>query len=164
MKQLLQKFGFRDHSDHRDLILAPPQKRLATPRVTVHPRGSGQAGLLFANASGGPLGASGVRRHHLAPLLESLGIAPGGFHSFRHGLATRLFQQGAGAAAVQRLMRHSSIHTTMRYAAVSFDDLVRSSNAGAQPLAASLASAPRCAQPVSNVPDASDLPIGSEGT
>jgi integrase len=84
--------------------------------------------LLFANKHGGVLWTGGVRRNHLQPLLKRLGIAPRGFHAWRHALATEAFRVGAGAAAVQRLLRHGSIAVTLRYSHVQFDDLVRSSD------------------------------------
>jgi integrase len=85
--------------------------------------------LLFANRRGEVLWAGGVRRNHLAPLLKRLGIAPAGFHAWRHALATEAFRAGVGAAAVRQLLRHGNINVTMRYSRVSFDDLVSGSNA-----------------------------------
>jgi integrase len=103
-------------------------------------------GLLFANGAGEPLWSEGVRRNHLTPLLKRLGIAHGGFHAWRHALATEAFRAGVGAAAVRQLLRHGSIAITMKYSHVSFDDLVNGSNAVAQKLrAASVAVSPRCA-------------------
>jgi len=91
--------------------------------------------LLFANRRGAPLWAGGVRANHLHPLLKRLGIAKSGFHAWRHSLASEAFRTGAGAAAVQRLLRHGSINVTLKYSHVEFDDLVRSSDAVAQRLA-----------------------------
>lgn len=88
--------------------------------------------LLVANKQGNPLWAGGVLRNHLQPLLRRLGIAPAGFHAWRHALASEAFRAGAGAAAVKQLLRHGSINTTLKYATVAFDDLVRSSNAVAR--------------------------------
>ena len=38
------------------------------------------------------------------------------FHTFRHGVATKLFAKGAAAPEVMDLLGHSQISTTMRYA------------------------------------------------
>jgi integrase len=103
-----------------------------------------EAGLLFANRRGHPFWASGVRRHHLHRLLKRLAIPAGGFHAWRHGLATEAFRSGAGAAAVRALLRHGNIATTMKYSAVSFDDLVRSSNAVAQRIHSTPEETQRC--------------------
>lgn len=37
------------------------------------------------------------------------------FHGLRHGFATRLAEAGCNAATIKRLMRHSSIQTSMKY-------------------------------------------------
>ena len=47
---------------------------------------------------------------------ENLGInVPTTAHSFRHGFATYLAEQGANPAAIQILLGHESLHTTTRY-------------------------------------------------
>lgn len=47
---------------------------------------------------------------------ERLGInVPTSAHSFRHGFATYLAEQGANPAAIQVLLGHESLHTTTRY-------------------------------------------------
>ena len=45
------------------------------------------------------------------------------FHDNRHTTATRLLRSGANLKAVQKLLRHSTIATTSRYAHVTDDDL-----------------------------------------
>ena len=47
---------------------------------------------------------------------ERLGInVPTSAHSFRHGFATYLAEEGANPAAIQILLGHESLHTTTRY-------------------------------------------------
>ena len=47
---------------------------------------------------------------------EYLGInVPTSAHSFRHGFATYLAEEGANPAAIQVLLGHESLHTTTRY-------------------------------------------------
>ena len=103
-----------------------------------------ELGLLFASKRGRPLWASGVRRRHLATLLRRLGIAPAGFHAWRHALATTAFRAGVGAAAVRQLLRHGSIAVTMRYSRVDFDDLRRGSIAAAAMIESPISESPRC--------------------
>ena len=45
------------------------------------------------------------------------------FHDNRHTAATRLLRSGARLKIVQKLLRHSTIATTARYAHVTIDDL-----------------------------------------
>lgn len=85
--------------------------------------------LLFPSPQGGPLWASGVRRHHLKPLLEELSIPYGGFHAFRHGAATNLFALGASAPTVRQMLRHGDIRTTLRYVHTSDADMRAASDA-----------------------------------
>lgn len=56
---------------------------------------------------------------------KKAGLKTGSFHSLRHGFGTILAQRGARAAEIQRLMRHASIETSMRYVHLDVDDLMR---------------------------------------
>jgi integrase len=129
-----------------------------------------QRQLLFANRQGGPLWAAGVRRNHLVRLLERLGLPPGGFHAWRHALATEAFRAGVGAAAVRQLLRHGNINTTMQYSHVEFDDLVRGSDSVAKLLTVAPEISQQCgadkAAPavISDVSGEHALQVRSEGT
>lgn len=74
-----------------------------------------ERGLLFANAKGAPITSCYVRRDILHPIREKLGIPRGGFHAFRHGVATAMFSAGANPKVVQDQLGHAHIQTTMRY-------------------------------------------------
>lgn len=73
------------------------------------------SGLLFATSEGNPYWADTVRARVMTPLRKRLGIDRGAFHAFRHGHATNLFASGANPRAVQDLMGHADMATTMRY-------------------------------------------------
>ncbi len=83
-------------------------------RVEVAPPGP----WLFPNRWSRQLTGSGVREVFRARVLEA-GIEPKGRrlspHVFRHSLATHLLRKGADPRAVQGVMRHRSLETTMRY-------------------------------------------------
>ncbi len=115
--------------------------------------------LLVANKQGGVLWAGGVLRNHLQPLLRRLGIAPAGFHAWRHALASEAFRAGAGAAAVKQLLRHGSIAVTLKYATVEFDDLVRSSNAVAKLLDAPSEETQKCGESNAENPANNDVSV-----
>src|SRR5215470_1725134 len=70
-------------------------------------------GLLFANRRGRPFSANKLREKKLRPLLVSLGIPLGGFHAFRHGVATTLIDQGASITTVGAQLRHSDPRITL---------------------------------------------------
>jgi integrase len=73
----------------------------------------GKAELLFLNRRGRPFSANKLREKKLHPLLVKLGIARGGFHATRHGVASALIADGVNPATVQKQMRHSDVRTTL---------------------------------------------------
>ena len=70
-------------------------------------------GLLFANRRGRPFSANKLREKKLRPLLGSLGIPLAGFHTFCHGVATTLIDQGASITTVGAQLRHSDPRITL---------------------------------------------------
>jgi integrase len=76
-------------------------------------------GLLFPSPRGGPYHASGVRKHHLTPILRRLGITGRSFHGFRHWLGTTAARHGIPLPAVQRVMRHRDPRSTQVYIEVA---------------------------------------------
>jgi integrase len=92
----------------------PPalETRLKTFLASKRHRQNG-LGLLFANRRGRPFSANKLREQKLRPLLFSLGIALGGFHAFRHGVATALIDRGASITTVGAQLRHSDPRITL---------------------------------------------------
>jgi integrase len=70
-------------------------------------------GLLFANRRGRPYSANKLREHKLHPLLCLLGMPLGGFHGFRHAVATEMIDSGAPITVVQAQLRHSDARITL---------------------------------------------------
>lgn len=77
---------------------------------------------LFAPTRGGRNGSKNNRistnyvQERIATYRKVLGIVvPTSAHSFRHGFATYLAEEGASPAAIQILLGHESLHTTDRY-------------------------------------------------
>lgn len=70
--------------------------------------------LLFASyPAGKPLWANSVLRHTLHPLTDSLNLPRGGFHAFRHEMASLLVSTGANPKVAQAQLGHADIKTTM---------------------------------------------------
>jgi len=84
-------------------------------------------GWIFTNERGGYIRRNMMRRelHHIC---DSVGLRKIGWHTLRHTFASQLAMAGASLKAVQELLGHSSIQTTMRYAHLSpsvLDDTIR---------------------------------------
>jgi len=69
--------------------------------------------LLFANRKLRPYSANKLREKQLRPLLKTLGLPLGGFHGFRHGVATSLIDSGASISTVGAQLRHSDPRITL---------------------------------------------------
>jgi len=72
-------------------------------------------GLLFVSDRGTPYWGTNVRLYRFYPLLQRLGIAHGGLHAFRHGVATTALIAGAAVPTVRDTLGHADIKTTLRY-------------------------------------------------
>lgn len=76
------------------------------------------ASYVFSRADGKPLDQStSIRR--LGRACEKAGLRKVGWHVLRHTFASHLAQSGASLIAVQNLLGHSDIKTTMRYAHIN---------------------------------------------
>jgi integrase len=69
--------------------------------------------LVFASKVGTLLNPSSIYRGVFKPLLDDLKIAPGGFHAFRHQMASLMVSVGANPKVTQKQLRHSNIKTTL---------------------------------------------------
>lgn len=75
-------------------------------------------GYVFAGKDGKPMEQStSIRR--LQRICKQAGIRKIGWHVLRHTFASHLAQSGANLVAVQNLLGHSDIRTTMRYAHIN---------------------------------------------
>lgn len=69
---------------------------------------------VFCNDDGKPL-TPGQIESFLATTCRRAGLRPIGWHVLRHTFASHLAQRGASPKAIQELLGHSEISTTMRY-------------------------------------------------
>jgi len=79
-------------------------------------------GYVFTDANGEPL-KSKYLEEHLKAVCENAGLRKIGWHKLRHTFASRLSSMGVPLNAVQALMGHSNISTTMRYAHLAPSEL-----------------------------------------
>jgi integrase len=72
-------------------------------------------GFVFVNLSGKPFNTDHLERH-LHKLCKQAGLRNIGWHTIRHTFASQLAIRGVPLNAVQALLGHSSVVTTMGYA------------------------------------------------
>lgn len=83
--------------------------------VETKPRGP----ILFPSRSGRPVHIDVIRRVLKATLREVSLNKRVTLHSFRHGFATHLLEDGADIRVIQALLGHSTIQTTAHYTRIS---------------------------------------------
>lgn len=89
------------------------QTRQLAEKLALGPGWSNPLGLVFTTATGAPVDAHNARRD-LQRALRGAGLESARpFHAFRHGLATRLLQQGVPIAVVSAILGHSGIQITV---------------------------------------------------
>jgi len=93
---------------------------LADGRSALRARASGaDAGAVFLNARGAPLGARGLR-FRLDALARAAGLPRGTTpHTLRHSFASHLLDGGADLRVVQELLGHANLATTQVYTHVA---------------------------------------------
>jgi integrase len=82
-------------------------------RLAAQVAGRGPKEWVFATTDGKPLDPDNLAARVLAPACEEAGVAWGGFHTFRHTVASRLFAEGRNIVQVQRWLGHHSPSFTL---------------------------------------------------
>ena len=91
-------------------VISPLAKLLDRHRQA---QGNPQTGFVFRTRNGTALNLSNLARRHIRPKLEEEGIKWRGWHAFRRGLATNLHRLGVPDKAIQAILRHANISTTL---------------------------------------------------
>jgi integrase len=86
--------------------------------------GSPEAGVVFHSGDGLPICVDKVGRRVIRRALETMGLPWYGWHAFRRGLASNLYEIGAQDKVVQRILRHSKPHVTRERYIKVFDRTV----------------------------------------
>lgn len=73
----------------------------------------GDGDWVFQSRNGTPVDPKNAGNRYLRPTVRKLGIALGGWHDFRHTLATQLLKQRHSAKLVSELLGHSDVKTTL---------------------------------------------------
>jgi len=74
--------------------------------------GNPEAGVVFHSGDGLPICVDKLGRRVIRRALQATGLPWYGWHAFRRGLASNLYEIGAQDKVVQRILRHSKPHVT----------------------------------------------------
>jgi integrase len=86
--------------------------------------GDRQSGVMFHSGAGQHMDFDKLARQVVRPIVESLNIDWYGWHGFRRGIASNLYELGADEKIVQRVLRHAKSHVTKDRYIKAFDPAV----------------------------------------
>ena len=98
-------------SSHAPIPVLPILKRALEEHKA---RNSGD-GYIFHGDTGRPLVLANLVRREIRPALKAVGLRWKGWHGFRRGLATTLYQLGSPGKIIQSVLRHAHLNTTMAF-------------------------------------------------
>jgi integrase len=83
-----------------------------------------KTGVMFHNGNGERLDTDKLAQHVIRPAVEAIGLTWYGWHGFRRGIASNLYELGANDKIVQRILRHANPHVTKERYIKAFDPAV----------------------------------------
>ncbi len=86
--------------------------------------GDPQTGVMFHSGAGQHMDFDKLAARVVRPVVESLKIDWYGWHGFRRGIASNLYELGADEKIVQRVLRHAKSHVTKDRYIKAFDPAV----------------------------------------
>ena len=86
--------------------------------------GNPPAGVMFHSGAGKPMALSRLGRDIIRPAVEAIRLEWYGWHGFRRGVASNLYELGANDKVVQRILRHAKPHVTKERYIKAFDSAV----------------------------------------
>lgn len=81
-------------------------------------------GVIFHNGSGEHLDMDKLAQRVIRPVVKAIGLPWYGWHGFRRGIASNLYELGANEKIVQRILRHANPHVTKERYIKAFDPAV----------------------------------------
>ena len=79
---------------------------------------------MFHSGDGNPMDLDKLARRVIYPLVRNIGMEWYGWHGFRRGIASNLYELGANEKVVQRILRHAKSHVTKDRYIKAFDPAV----------------------------------------
>jgi integrase len=90
-------------------VIAPLARLLDSHRCL---SGSPANGLMFRSSVGKPINLDALAANVIVPLVTKAGVRWHGWHAFRRGLATNLYQLGVSDKIIQRILRQATVAVT----------------------------------------------------
>jgi integrase len=82
------------------------------------------AGVVFHSGNGECMDMDTLAQRVIRPAVEAIGLPWYGWHGFRRGIASNLYELGANEKIVQRILRHANPHVTKDRYIKAFDPAV----------------------------------------
>jgi integrase len=79
---------------------------------------------MFHSGGGDPMDLDKLAQLVIRPVVELSGLEWYGWHGFRRGIASNLYELGANDKVVQRILRHAKPHITRERYIKAFDPAV----------------------------------------
>ena len=86
--------------------------------------GNPKTGVIFHAGNGEPMDFDKLAQRVIRPVVEAIGLEGYGWHGFRRGIASNLYELGANEKIVQRILRHAKPHVTKDRYIKAFDPAV----------------------------------------
>jgi hypothetical protein len=86
--------------------------------------GDPSSGVMFHSGGGEPMDLDKLAQLVIRPVVELIGMEWYGWHGFRRGIASNLYELGADEKIVQRVLRHAKAHVTKERYIKAFDPAV----------------------------------------
>jgi integrase len=86
--------------------------------------GNPSTGVMFHSGGGEPMDLDKLAQLVIRPVVELIGLEWYGWHGFRRGIASNLYELGADEKIVQRVLRHAKAHVTKDRYIKAFDPAV----------------------------------------
>jgi integrase len=107
-------------------------------------------GVMFHNGGGQRMDMDKLAQRVMRPAVTAIGLPWYGWHGFRRGIASNLYELGANDKIVQRILRHANPHVTKERYIKAFDPAVLEAMQRMQATLDVLESSPAIVQQVNN--------------